>query len=82
MFFFKIYTLEKVQNSLTSSKNFFEGVFSTQLESAPKNTFVISQKASRNFSKGVLMIMFNFYTPGKVRNKPKASKNFSRMHSR
>ena len=35
----------KVQNNQTTSMNFFEGVFSTLLESAPKKTFVIGQKA-------------------------------------
>ena len=45
---------------------FLEGVFSTLLESSPKKTFVISRKASRNFSKGVRMIIFKTYTSGSV----------------
>ena len=66
MVIFKIYTPGKVQNNQTTFMNFFEGVFSTMLESTPKKTFIISRKASRDFfSKGVLMIMFKFYTPGK-----------------
>ena len=43
MIIFKIYTLEKVLNSQTASKNFFKGVFSTLLKSAPKKILLISR---------------------------------------
>ena len=43
MIIFKIYTHEKVRNSQTTLENFFEGVFSILLESAPKKIFVISR---------------------------------------
>ena len=49
MIIFKIYTLEKVLNSQTTSENFFEGVFSTLLDFGPKKIFVISRTASMNF---------------------------------
>ena len=65
MIIFKIYTLESVQNIQTTSKNFFEGVFSTMSEFAPKKTFVISQKASMNFFEGVFMIIFQNIHSGK-----------------
>ena len=40
----------------------------TLLESTPKKIFVISLTASMNYFKGVLMIIFNIYTPEKVWN--------------
>ena len=49
MIVFKICTPEKVRNSQMASMNFFEGVFSTMLESTPKKTLVTIQKVSRNF---------------------------------
>ena len=44
MIILKIYTLKKVWNSLTTSNKFFEGVYSTLLESAPKKIFVKAKK--------------------------------------
>ena len=50
--------------------------FRLYLESAPQKTFVISRKASMNFSKGVLMIIFKIYTSEKVQNSQMTYKNF------
>ena len=49
MIIFKTYKSRKVQNSQTTSMNFFEGIFSIMLESIPKKTFVINRKNSMNF---------------------------------
>ena len=68
---FKIYTLGKVRNNQMAPENF------SKVFSAPKEVFIISQKASKNiFSKGVLMFIFKLYTPKNVQNRQTTSKNF------
>ena len=49
MIIFKMSTSKKVWNSQMASKNFFERIFLTLLEFAPKKISVISRTASMNF---------------------------------
>ena len=65
MIIFKIYTSKKVRNSQTASENFFEGVLSTLLESAPKKIFIIIRTTSMNFFEGCTHDYFQKYKPQK-----------------
>ena len=69
IFFFKIYTLEKIRNSQKSSENFFEGIVMDLFKFYTKKcSKLISRKLQRNFQECIQDDSSKNLYSGKVSN--------------